>query len=134
MPSATESAIPVVDLSAISKGSDLASQTKAAQSLARTCHELGFVTIIGHGVRHDLLDEAFEWTRKLFDLPIEEKMKAPHPKEANPHRGYSAPGTEKGYSKAQAEDKEVLASGGAALDKIKDVRVSHTYYSCQEVA
>ena len=51
-------------------------------------------------------------------------MEAPHRKEAKPHRGYSAPGTQKGYSKARAGDKEVEASAGEILDKIQGVRVS----------
>ena len=82
------------------------------------------MTLVGHGVPNDRIEEAFRWAGKLFALPHEEKMKAPHLKEAKPHRGYSVPGNEKRYSKAQATDKEVQASAGEVLDKINDVWVN----------
>ena len=50
-----------------------------------------------------LLRRAFEMSMNLFDLPMEEKMKAPHPKGSMPHRGYSAPGKEKAFTKEDLE-------------------------------
>jgi len=37
----------------------------------------------------------FDWSKKLFALPLETKMKAKHPPEGWKHRGYSAVGMEK---------------------------------------
>ncbi|CAF9917161.1 hypothetical protein IMSHALPRED_003480 [Imshaugia aleurites] len=37
----------------------------------------------------ELLERAFDMSKKLFDLPLEDKLKAPHPKIMTPHRGYS---------------------------------------------
>ena len=47
----------------------------------------------------DLLDKIFAMSKRLFDLPLEEKLKAPHPEGWNPHRGYSGIGREKGGAK-----------------------------------
>ena len=48
--------------------------------------------------RAERVKEAFAMSKKLFALPDEDKMKAPHPKSMFPHRGYSRPGREKAYS------------------------------------
>ena len=86
--------IPVVDLSPFQSGISEKSK-EAAQSFTNACHRLGFVYITGHGVPEELLDEAFAWSKKLYELDHEEKMKAPHPTAPMPHRGYSPPGLEK---------------------------------------
>ncbi len=50
-----------------------------ARDLVDACRRVGFVYIINHGVHDDLLSQAFGWSKKLFDLPKEKKMLAPHP-------------------------------------------------------
>ena len=78
MPSSQENSIPIVDLSAFLSNDDK-QRSKVAKELTEACHKLGFVYITGHGVSPELLDDAFQWSRKLFDLSHEDKMKAPHP-------------------------------------------------------
>ena len=96
--------IPSVDLSAFTaKVNSQARRQEAASILAQSCHLHGCVGITGHGVSTELLRHAFEMSKKLFDLPMEEKMKAPHPKGSTPHRGYSAPGKEKAFTKEDLE-------------------------------
>ena len=51
----------------------------------------------------DLLQQAFHVSKKLFDLPYETKMKAPHPEGLSPHRGYSSFGKEKTAEKTAKE-------------------------------
>ncbi|KAL9610530.1 MAG: hypothetical protein Q9167_004768 [Letrouitia subvulpina] len=59
------------------------------------CH-----AITGHGVPPELLQQAFSLAKSLFNLPMEDKMKAPHPAGMTPHRGYSAPGKERAFQRA----------------------------------
>lgn len=75
---------------------DLIKQT-TSQKLAKVLHEQGFVKIKGHGITAVEIAEAFAWTKRLFDLPVEDKIKAPHPDGAMPHRGWSGVGKEKVY-------------------------------------
>jgi isopenicillin N synthase-like dioxygenase len=117
------STIPVVDLSPFSSSSDAEHRRKAAQDFTDACRRLGFVTVVGHGVSSERLAEAFSWSKKLFDLSHEDKMKAPHPPSNIPHRGYSPPGLEKVYSKAEREQEEVTKTGGKLLERVKDFKV-----------
>lgn len=117
-----ENSIPIVDLSAFLSNDDEKSH-KAARDLTAACHNLGFVYITGHGVSPELLDDAFRWSQKLFDLTHEDKMKAPHPPGSTPHRGYSHPGLEKVYSKQEAISDAVKESQGNSLRKIMDFKV-----------
>ncbi|KAI2624876.1 Clavaminate synthase-like protein [Hypoxylon sp. NC1633] len=89
-----ESAIPCVDFSTWSKGS-VEDKKRIAHELTNACRGVGFVYIVNHGVPGDLLQEAFGWSKKLFDLPQDTKMLAPHPPGPTVHRGYSWPGLEK---------------------------------------
>ncbi|KAI0851224.1 Clavaminate synthase-like protein [Daldinia vernicosa] len=86
--------IPVVDFGAWSKGST-EDKKRIGRELTDACRRVGFVYIVSHGVPSDILEEAFGWSKKLFDLPQEKKMMAPHPPGPNVHRGYSWPGLEK---------------------------------------
>jgi isopenicillin N synthase-like dioxygenase len=95
--------VPIVDVSPFASGGDLESRKKAAQDLAEKAHINGCVGISGHGVSPDLLEEAFAVTKKLFDLPYKEKMKAPHPDGPTPHRGYSGTGRERAAAKTATE-------------------------------
>lgn len=115
--------IPTVDLSSFAPGGEAEERANASQNLYNACHTLGFAYITGHGISPALLQDAFRWSKKLFDLPHDEKMKAPHPESAIPHRGYSAPGIEKVYSKDDLERDEASAGQGASLRKIEDLKV-----------
>lgn len=82
--------LPVIDFSRWLKGSP-EEKKAAAKDLAEACRGVGFVYIVNHGVTPELLDEAFGWSKKLFDLPEDKKMLAPHPpgKQADPFRAFS---------------------------------------------
>jgi isopenicillin N synthase-like dioxygenase len=55
--------IPVVDLR----------RDDSVETLRRACAELGFFTVVGHGVDDALVAEVSERSRAFFDLPAEEK-------------------------------------------------------------
>ncbi|XXG96024.1 hypothetical protein Hte_002301 [Hypoxylon texense] len=84
---------------------------KVGMCLVETLCRFGFVKIIGHGFPKRDVDEALAWTKKLFGLPLEEKMKAPHPLGPIPHRGYSSIGKEKVYPQADVGDHKNNSNG-----------------------
>jgi isopenicillin N synthase-like dioxygenase len=98
--------IPVIDFAKWDSGSSPEQRLAIATELADACHNVGFVFIINHGVKPELLEEAFGWSKRLFDLKMEQKMLAPHPDGHAVHRGYSWPGLEK-VSQVTSSDLEV---------------------------
>ena len=100
MNSKISSSVPTLDLSPfIHSGTDLEQRQKTARELAEYCHRNGCIGITGHGVSVELLERAFDMSKRLFDLSLEDKMKAPHPEGMTPHRGYSGFGREQGGAK-----------------------------------
>lgn len=96
---------------------------EAGKALVEALHSFGFVKVVGHGLSKQEIDEALGWTKKLFDLPYEDKMKAPHPPGPMPHRGYSGLGKEKVYSKDDVEATSSDSDVGKVLRKISDFKV-----------
>jgi len=111
--------LPVVDFAKWTSGSSREEQLEVAKELSDACHNVGFVFIINHGISPELLQDAFGWSKRLFDLALEEKMMAPHPDGPTVHRGYSWPGLEK-VSQVISEDLEV----GEKLRAVVDCKVS----------
>ncbi len=84
--------IPVIDLEPALKGSAADKRAVAAQ-IDRTCTEIGFFTIKGHGIPLTLINDLREKANAFFALPFNEKLKAAHPDPKMP-RGYRALGIE----------------------------------------
>lgn len=114
----TPISIPIIDFAKWSSGGTAEQRFAVAKELSEACHKVGFVFIINHGVSPELLEEAFGWSKRLFDLKTEEKMLAPHPDGHAVHRGYSWPGLEK-VSQVISEDLEV----GEKLRAVTDCKV-----------
>lgn len=57
--------IPVVDVS----------RADAVEAVARACEEIGFLTVVGHGVSDALVERTAAVSRAFFDLPPEEKLR-----------------------------------------------------------
>lgn len=111
--------IPIIDFTNWTSTSTPDERFAVAKQLADACHNVGFVFIINHGIGPELLEEAFGWSKRLFDLKVEEKMLAPHPNGHAVHRGYSWPGLEK-VSQVISSDLEV----GEKLRETVDCKVS----------
>lgn len=99
---------------------------RSAKLFVEALHDFGFAKVTGHGLSTDEVAEALDWVQKLFGLPYDEKMKAPHPPGPMPHRGYSGIGKEKVYSQ---EDIDTHAASDQVdvnqqLRKISDYKVS----------
>ncbi|PZW50505.1 isopenicillin N synthase-like dioxygenase [Humitalea rosea] len=93
------SEIPVIDLSAALGGSP-AERLRVGREMDRTCREIGFFTVTGHGVSATAMDNLRGLANTFFALPLDEKQRALHPVKGTP-RGYIALGV------------EALASGNA---------------------
>lgn len=65
--------VPIIDITGLRSG-DLAERTRVAREIGGACETIGFFGITGHGVDPGLLDDVFDANRRVFDLPMEEKM------------------------------------------------------------
>ncbi|KAJ5989255.1 hypothetical protein N7481_004465 [Penicillium waksmanii] len=93
------------------KGSPEESKAVSAALLA-TLKTRGVAKLKNHGLPAELIAEMFDYTKKFFALPLEDKMIAKHPPESTPNRGYSYVGQESvgsisGYEKGVSEGKQV---------------------------
>ncbi|EFE44132.1 oxidoreductase, 2OG-Fe(II) oxygenase family [Trichophyton verrucosum HKI 0517] len=111
------SQIPVIDFAPFRDGSPEDAEA-TGKKIFEAFRDVGFVYLKNHGVPQEVVDEAFSWSKKLFDLPQSEKEKAPHPPEGWWHRGYSGIGREKVTQ--MVFDSDTLGE----LRKIPDVKES----------
>ena len=117
---ADQPSIPLVDFEAWTSNAPLEQRKAIAQRLIKACQNVGFVYITNHRLPPERLAQAFEWSKKLFDLKLEQKMLAPHPSGFTVHRGYSWPGLEKVPTLGDEDDK---AGSTKQLHQISDVKV-----------
>ncbi|KAJ5169523.1 Oxoglutarate/iron-dependent dioxygenase [Penicillium coprophilum] len=117
MESAKSPNIPVVDFASWETES---SRLRIAREIVAACKQVGFVYIINHSLPESTLDEAFNWSKLFFNLPQDEKLKAPHPEGWEVHRGYSWPGLEK-VSQAMSIDKDDKKAD--QLREVPDIKV-----------
>jgi isopenicillin N synthase-like dioxygenase len=84
--------VPVIDIAPFLAGTP-EGKRRVAQAVGRACEDIGFFTIVGHGVDPALVDRMFRVSREFFDLPLEEKLrvKRPRPEQS---RGYIGVGDE----------------------------------------
>lgn len=118
--SAETSSVPIVDFAGWSSNASNEQRKEVANQLVEACRNVGFVYIINHSVSPERLAEAFGWSKKLFDLELEQKMLAPHPEGHTVHRGYSWPGLEKVSNAMGDEEDEDLTK---KLRQVSDVKV-----------
>src|SRR5580692_9740441 len=84
--------VPVIDLAPFLDG-DLATRQRAARTVGQACEEIGFFTLVGHGVDPALVRATQDTARDFFDLPYEEKMRIRRPAPEQ-NRGYNGVGQE----------------------------------------
>lgn len=94
-PSAGLGGLPAIDVSCFATGLELPSPEAdaVAATIDRTCREIGFLLVRGHGVRDETKQGLLDRMREFFDLPLAEKQRiaignSPY------HRGYIAIGAE----------------------------------------
>jgi isopenicillin N synthase-like dioxygenase len=105
--------VPVIDLTPFSEGSP-AERAAVARSVDTACTDIGFFTIVGHGVPDRLVTRMLETSRAFFDLPVAQKQAVARPAPEQ-SRGYIALGDENlSYSRGDATTtdlKEFFAIG-----------------------
>ncbi|KAM6492285.1 flavonol synthase/flavanone 3-hydroxylase [Amanita muscaria] len=112
---ASSPTIPVVDFSSFYSSSP-SERLQTGTAIYEALRDTGFVYLTNHGVSKQLIDEAFTQSRAFFDLPLVDKLKAPHPPESWNHRGYSQIGQEKISLYPDA-----LNTGTTSTDKVPSV-------------
>ncbi|KAK7991220.1 hypothetical protein PG988_000014 [Apiospora saccharicola] len=75
-------------------GTDSTDRDEFCRALVSDLRQYGFVKLVNHDVPAADIDQAFKTSRQFFELPVDQKLKSPHPPTAHPHRGYSAFGIE----------------------------------------
>ncbi|KAK7528131.1 thymine dioxygenase [Phyllosticta citriasiana] len=115
---AADSPVPIVDFAGFSKGEDAVARNQVARDIDDALRTVGFVYLKNHGVPAGKVDEAFEWSKKFFALPLETKNLAPHPPGGMHHRGYSSPGLEKVSQHTYSAD--AIADLRAAAPDVKE--------------
>jgi isopenicillin N synthase-like dioxygenase len=79
--------LPVVDLEGFEGGSADRRRRIGAEA-DRACREVGFFTVVGHGVAGDIIAEAYGEAIRFFDLPLAERLAVRMPEPGYPY-GYS---------------------------------------------
>ena len=79
--------VPVIDIASFLDGDENAKRS-VAREVDRACREIGFLTIVGHGVSRSLVEDAREAASGFFALPAEEKLRTPRPSHES-GRGYT---------------------------------------------
>lgn len=94
--------IPEIDISPYLE-SDREGTLRVAGEISRACTEIGFFTIVGHGVAQDQIDRTYAAASDFFHLPVEDKLKIRQP----------APSISRGYTPMKGES---LGGMGSAAD------------------
>jgi isopenicillin N synthase-like dioxygenase len=84
--------IPVIDISGFLNGSE-AERAQTVQAFGEAFEQVGFATIIGHGIDPALIEATYAAMREFFAQPLDEKLKSTPPEKAK-SRGYLPVGIE----------------------------------------
>jgi len=101
------SSLPTIDFARFGDGTS-EDALEISRNLFNACRQVGFAYLVNTGIPQDQIDGMFQWSKKFFALPLETKMKVPHPPEGWYHRGYSGVGREQ-VSQLVSDPKELHA-------------------------
>jgi isopenicillin N synthase-like dioxygenase len=87
---AVDRGIPLIDIAPFRRGGTR-ERPAVAEAIGRACEDIGFFTVVGHGVSSVLVSRMHEVSRAFFDLPLGAKASA---RCADPSRGYRPFGDE----------------------------------------
>lgn len=109
--------LPQLDLLAYTTGNEQSRQ-EFCQRLRVELQRWGFVSLINYGMPAADIENLFHHSNSFFAMTEAQKMTAPHPPTANPHRGYSFLGQE--YTSGLGRPRELNARGGRRLRDLKE--------------
>ena len=78
--------VPTVDLGRFVHG-DAADRSAIAVETDRICRDIGFLSIVGHGVPEEITQAVYDSSKKFFRMPGENKIRVAQP-QADVIRGY----------------------------------------------
>ena len=120
--------VPVIDVAPFLAG-DQEAKPALAQAVDEACREIGFLTIVGHGVPDELIQSARAAAQTFFALPLEEKLRTPRPSNES-GRGFTIFGDQAlAYSLGVETPPDLQESYGIGpLDELPD----DPYYTAPE--
>lgn len=104
--------VPVIDIAPFLGGAP-AERQAVARAIGRACEDIGFFTIVGHGIDAPLVRRMYDVSRAFFDLPMAAKQRVRRPKPEQ-SRGYIGVGEENlayGVGRDTIDLKEFFAIG-----------------------
>ncbi len=97
--------VPVIDLRRFRDG-DARQRRALGEQIDRACREVGFFTVVGHGVDGATIDALRSSARAFFDAPLEDRLEVAMPEPGYPY----------GYNPLQAEALNRSIGGVAPAD------------------
>lgn len=101
--------VPVIDVAGL-VAEDEAGRRATAEIIGSACEDVGFLTIVGHGIAPELTAAVLEQTARLFDLDDDLKQACSWTDE-RPNRGYDPSGHQRLDADAPVDLKEAWAFG-----------------------
>lgn len=66
--------LPIIDLSLFRNG-DIAVKQSIIKQVYQACHKIGFLYLVNYDIAPKLVEQIFDYSKYLFDLPLEVKQK-----------------------------------------------------------
>lgn len=107
-------AIPVVDLSLFTQGTEAEKQA-FVQQLGKAYEDVGFVAVKNHGIPDELIAALYEYVQQFFSLPLEKKLHYEIEGLAG-QRGYTSFGREHAKGSEAPDLKEFFQYGQTVED------------------
>ena len=104
--------VPVIDIGDLVLDSSSTAARGAIEAIAQACRDWGFFQVINHGIPAGLLESVMQQTRRMFALPLEEKLSVVRTRD-NPWGFYNNE-----LTKNQRDKKEVFDFTGEGIDPI----------------
>jgi isopenicillin N synthase-like dioxygenase len=97
--------VPVIDIGAF-VGGDVDERRRVGAEIDRACREIGFFTVVGHGVADAVIVGAHRRATEFFDLPLADRLAVVMPEPGYPY----------GYNPMRAETLNRSIGGTAPAD------------------
>jgi isopenicillin N synthase-like dioxygenase len=117
---AVDNELPTIDLGPMLRGNESAKRN-VAREIDAACTDIGFFTMVGHGISEDTLATVRQLAVEFFALPREEKMKVQRPPQKI-SRGYNWLGDRSiSYSMGKAAPPDIQEAFAFGPDDVADL-------------
>ena len=118
--------VPEINIShLVTNGLNSSKSEKVIRKIKKACLEIGFFTIIDHGVSSKLIDSTLITSKKFFNLPINKKMEI-----ASQRWNKRNPNIYRGYFPSFVNGKEGLDIGDPNLNKSMKKILTKEKFEC----